>query len=140
MLMIMMMIVLMMIVLFALAKKRRPKNRGQLLDQIWAAKRHCSEQHIQNNCTNNRFRSHFLDQVLTPISGYQNGLIRDPAEDQKPVFAYPNVGPETGPQLWGQKLVQHCDRGLQGCIDVAVGKMASQMRAAWSRNHIRESG
>jgi hypothetical protein len=129
------MIMLMMIVLFALAKKRRPKNRGQLLDQIWAAERHCSEQHVQNNCT-----KHFLDQVLTPISGVKNGQIRDPAKDQKPVFAYPNVGQETGPQLWGQKLVQKCDRGLQGCIDVAVGKIASQVRAAWSRNHIRESG
>ena len=89
---------------------------------------------------NNSFRNHFLDQVLTPISWHQNDQIRDPAEDQKPVFAYPNVGPETGPQLWGQNLVQKCDRGLQGCIDVAVGKMASQVRAAWSRNHIRESG
>jgi hypothetical protein len=38
MLMIMMMIALMMIVFFALAKKQRPKKRGHLLDQLWAAK------------------------------------------------------------------------------------------------------
>jgi hypothetical protein len=66
MLMIMMMIMLMMIVLFALAKKRRPKNRGQLLDQIWAAERHCSEQHVQNNCTKQFFSESFFGPGFDP--------------------------------------------------------------------------
>ena len=65
---------------------------------------------------NNSFRNHFLDQVLTPISGHQNEFIRDPAEDQKPVFAYPNVRPDLAPscgvKTWFNSVTAVCKAAL----------------------------
>jgi hypothetical protein len=56
---------------------------------------------------------------------------KEEPSNTKTVVAYPHVGTESGPHLWGQELVRKYDQERWGRTDVTVRRMASQLRAGW---------